>query len=347
MKRRVWLVLLFVGLLLLLLTLGWGMAALRLSPSALIAVITKNATFLKTANNRVNITILGIGGGNHDGADLTDTIQIVSLDVVSGDVVLISLPRDIWVPSFKDKINAAYHYGEEKQPGGGLIMAKSTVEEVVGIPIHYATLIDFAGFVHAVDALGGIDVDIPESFVDREYPIAGKENDECGGDITYACRYQTVEFVQGKQTLSGERALQYVRSRHAEGDAGTDFSRGKRQQLVLVAFKNKMLDSDTLKNIALLKNLFALSNQSIVTDMTSGEALLAGRIFLQGSQKIRSIGLTQDLPEKNQPGLLINPPTWGYDGRWVLIPKADDYSVVHDYIQCELAEKECEQLLIN
>lgn len=346
MKRRAWLLLL-AGLLLFFLVIGWGMSTLRLSPSAFIAAVTKNTSFLKSANNRVNIAILGVGGGNHEGADLTDTIQIVSLDVITGDVVLISLPRDIWVPSFKDKINAAYHYGEEKQSGGGLIMAKSTVEEVVGIPIHYATLIDFAGFVSAVDALGGIDVDIPESFVDREYPIAGKENDECGGDITYACRYQTIEFTKGVQTLTGERALQYVRSRHAEGDAGTDFSRGKRQQLVLVAFKNKLIRVDTLKNFKLLQNLFDLSNQSIKTDLSTGEALLIGRIFWQGSQTIRSIGLTQDLPEKNQPGLLINPPTWGYDGRWVLIPKADDYSVVHEYVKCELAQQQCEHLLSN
>ena len=67
---------------------------------------------------------------------------------------------------------------------------------------------------------------IPKAFTDSQYPIAGKENDACGGDATFACRYKTVQFQAGSQHMDGKTALMYVRSRHAEGDEGTDFARG-------------------------------------------------------------------------------------------------------------------------
>ena len=98
---------------------------------------------LASSSDRTNILLLGIGGGNHEGSDLTDTMMVLSLDNKKKTSAFISVPRDIWSETLKDRVNSAYHYGEEKKKGGGLLLAKVTVEDIVGMPIHYAVVVDF------------------------------------------------------------------------------------------------------------------------------------------------------------------------------------------------------------
>jgi len=301
---------------------------------------------VKQYDNSVNIVIFGIGGGRHAGADLTDTILVVNLNLENGQQVFISIPRDIWISSIKDKINAAYHFGEEAQKGKGLLTAKAAVEEVVGMPIHYGILIDFAGFVKVVDLVGGIDVNVSQSFTDALYPIAGKENDACAGDSEFKCRYETVTFTKGSQNMDGERALKYVRSRYAEGAAGTDISRGQRQQAVILALKNKLLNLNVLSNFKLLQKLTQAADESVVSDLPVGEALIYGRIYLKSETGPVQIGLAFDQPENNLVGLLINPPLWQYDGLWVLVPKSGTFTEIHEYIKCSVKEfRDCKEFI--
>lgn len=133
---------------------------------------------LQTENDRVNVLLLGIAGGKHDGPNLTDTIIVASYDTKSHNVVLISLPRDLWVEQHKSKINALYAFGLEK--GDGLGPDQKAVGEILGISIPYSIRIDFSGFEKAVDLVEGIDVDVPKSFDDYMYPVVGKEADMCG-----------------------------------------------------------------------------------------------------------------------------------------------------------------------
>jgi|SRR3989344_2171413 len=318
----------------------------KLTPRILWQVLWGKTTSVVQSNYRTNIVLLGIGGATHEGGSLTDTIIVVSVGLVTHDVVLISLPRDIWIPSLKDRINSAYLYGEEKSPGSGLVLAKSAVEEVVGIPIHYSILIDFEGFKHMIDAVDGIDVVIADTFTDPLYPIAGRETDECGGDLTFACRYETVTFTKGIEHMSGERALKYTRSRHAEGDAGTDFARGARQQAVLVGLKNKLTQKEILSNVEKMKAFITTTQQTITTDMPVTDTLLIGRSFIGTSPIVRTGILTQDEPEKNKIGLLINPPLWQYDDKWVLIPKHTDFKQIGKYIACVIEnQSNCEEFM--
>lgn len=327
-------------------------ALLRLSktfgvtPSQLWHVLTSQSQSLNRHEGRTNVILLGSGGGDHQGGDLTDTLMVVSIDATSRDTLLISLPRDIWIPTLKDKINTAYHYGEQKRTGGGLVLAKAAVEEVVGIPIHYAFLIDFSGFKQMIDAVGGIDVNVREGFTDSLYPITGKENDECAGDPEHLCRYETVSFATGVEHMNGERALKYVRSRHAEGAVGTDFSRGQRQQAVVIALKDKLLHRDTLTNWSRLRSFFQKTQETVTTDMAGGEVAVLARALASSSRHLRTATLTQDEPEKGQRGLLVNPPVWQYDGKWVLIPKHGDFTRIGEYVRCVLSNKSsCEALL--
>ena len=133
---------------------------------------------LKSSSNRVNILFLGIAGGTHDGATLTDTIMVASYNLKTNQVYLISIPRDLWLPELRAKANAVYQLGIHQR--SGLDLSKTIMGNVLGIPIHYALRVDFRGFVQAVDILGGIEVMVDRSFDDYLYPIQGKENDLCG-----------------------------------------------------------------------------------------------------------------------------------------------------------------------
>src|SRR5260221_5810884 len=218
-----------------------------------------STTRIQTNNGRINVLILGKGGAGHDAPDLTDTMILASVSTISNKMTLISIPRDIWISTLSDKINSAYMKGREKQPdGGGLVLAKSIVEEVMGTQINYAIVIDFGGFKDVINALDGIIVDVKTGFTDTQYPIAGRENDLCE-DLTakigktYTCRYETITFNSGLQTMDGDTALKFVRSRHAAGAEGTDIARAARQQLIISSIVKKAITPQVFTNLVIDK----------------------------------------------------------------------------------------------
>ena len=268
-------------------------------------------------NGRTNFLILGVGGGTHEGADLTDSMAVVSIKSNPADIVVISLPRDLWFPSLQAKINTMYHYGEEKQPnGGGFVLAKSTVSEVVGIPIHFAALIDFSGFEKVVDAMGGIEINVINSFEDKKYPITGKEKDECE-----TCRYETIKFDVGKQIMDGSTALKFTRSRYSEGDEGSDFARSIRQEQVMKAIREKII-----KNPLKIIDLQKLAKEIVKTDATPDLYPAIVKLGLSVYKSpIRTTGIST---------LIYNPPiSFLYDSQWVLMPVGDDFSKIALYIK--------------
>lgn len=304
------------------------MAATGLTPMTVARLLVNTGADLASRDGRTNILLLGIGGGSHAGADLTDTILVVSLDVQKKTMAMISVPRDLWSDTLKDKVNSAYHYGEEKKKGGGLTLAKVVVEDVVGLPIHYVLLIDFSGFERVIDIVGGIPIDVPQAFSDVEFPIAGKEEDLCNGDPEFACRYETVIFTGGQQRMDGERALTYVRSRHAEGEEGSDFARGRRQQEVLVALTQKLKNPWTWLPPSRAAQLFQAFDEATTTDMRIGELATVGKIIVKtGNREIKRISFVDQLNE---------PPLWMY-GRYTLVPK-ESLSSIHEYIKTKLEE---------
>lgn len=281
-------------------------------------------TPLKYHDGRMNVLLLGIGGGTHTGADLTDTMMVLS--VKSSSLSLLSLPRDIWSDTLKDKINSAYHYGEEKKKGGGLTLAKAIVEDVVGISIHYSLVIDFSGFTKVIDLVGGVTLTVPHAFTDSQFPIEGKEDDVCNGDPTLACRYEVVRFESGTQTMDGKRALTYVRSRQAEGEEGSDFARSRRQQEVFVALKEKLMKPAVWVSSTRTRMLLRALEEATDTDMNIGEFFTVGKaIAIIDQQEIRRISLDD---------LLYAPPSIWY-GRYVLIPK-ESFEAIHEFVENQL-----------
>jgi LCP family protein required for cell wall assembly len=297
---------------------------------------------IEIIDNRTNILVLGKGGAGHEAPELTDTIMFVSINHLNSSVVVISLPRDIWIPSLRAKLNSAYYWGNEKEEGGGLILAKSSVEEIVGEPIAYGLVVDFTGFKETIDVLGGIEVDVEEGFVDERYPIPGLEGDECGGnDPEFTCRYEVIEFEKGVAHMDGGTALKFVRSRNAEGENGSDFARARRQQKVTGAIKDKILSRDVMLSY---KKLFALHGvlvDSSETDIDSSALVILARRLMQSKDNMDS----RVLPEE----FLENPPISSkYDNLYVFIPREDpkdtsgwSWSEVHEWLDCVLKSGDC------
>jgi len=275
--------------------------------------------FLKPPPGRTNFLVMGVAGANHAGSDLTDSMMLVSIDNSTGKTLILSLPRDIWIDSLRTKLNSVYHYlGTQK--------TKEIITEITGQEINHALLLDFSVFKEIIDNLGGIVVNVQHSFDDYKYPIAGKENDPCNGDKEYKCRYEHLHFDAGSQMMDGERTLKFVRSRNAEGDEGTDFARNQRQQLVILAIKNKVLSPKFLLSPGKPYGLFRIVMAYVKTDIPQSQYLNLAKIGL----RIKTANITSIVLND---GYLINPkPSKLYDNQWVLIPKSGNWEEVKKYI---------------
>lgn len=280
-----------------------------------------SGTSLKNTDNRVNILLLGIAGGTHDGPNLTDTIMVASYNIKTSQVYLFSIPRDLWLPSLKNKANAVYGIGLSQ--GNGLGLAKTVMGNILGLPIHYALRMDFNGFIQAIDTLGGVDITVDKTFDDYNYPIEGKENDLCGytekeidvspdqakqlnldtgkqkvfvapdGSIAtdsakedlgakyFTCRYEHLHFDKGLTHLDGVTALKFVRSRHGTNGEASDFARSKRQEKVIEAVRTKMLSFETLTNPGRISDLLKTFSRSIDTDISVKNTIEFYKLFHQ------------------------------------------------------------------
>lgn len=315
---------------------------------------------LKKTEDRVNVLFLGIGGGKHDGPLLTDTIIYASIDSQLQKVTLISIPRDLWVPDLKAKINTTYAFGEDKKKGSGLLLTKAAVEKILNQPVDYVLRIDFNGFIKAIDLVGGVDVKVEKSFEDLEYPISGKETDDCGFKDeefekratqsavfeAFPCRYEHISFKEGLGHMDGDKALKFVRSRHAKGSEGTDFARAKRQEMVISAFKEKVFSLNTLFSPGKLMSLYDVFQDSIHTNIEQAEYDDFIKLFrkVQDAQT-NSVVFSYTDPYSDTQGILINPlESDKYNNQWVLIPRRGNgnFSEIHEHAECEIKIEDCD-----
>lgn len=184
----------------------------------------------------VNIVLMGVDNRN-DGDEFTrsDTIIVVHINPKTGEVAMMSIPRDlmVYIPGHgHDKMNAAYAIGDADDPDsptGGPRLVSQTIEANFNIRVHYYATIDFKGFERIVDTVGGVMVDVPHQLSDNLYP-------------TEDLRLTRIYFSSGLQKMDGKQALEYVRSRHAD----SDLARGQRQQQVLLAIREKAVIRDLI-----------------------------------------------------------------------------------------------------
>jgi polyisoprenyl-teichoic acid--peptidoglycan teichoic acid transferase len=313
---------------------------IAVGPRVVTTFFTDPLYTLPSYDGYTNIIFLGMGGEDHDGATLTDTIIFISLDLKNTATTMLSIPRDIWVSSINAKINAAYAFGESKEEGGGYLLVEDAVYEIVGQPIHYIVSLDFDSFTDFIDLIGGIEVVVDRSFTDEWYPIKGREEDLCGGDLEYRCRYQTVSFSRGKQFMDGKTALKFSRSRHAEGEEGTDFARSERQQKVIKAIKDKIISSNILLNPKKMFEFKGLASRHIHLDEDLSDkeyAAFAGFAFSfwRSGKEIKTLML--ETGTIDNPGFLVNPPTEKYN-QWVLEPRYNSWEDFQAFLKIKLKE---------
>ncbi len=204
-------------------------------------------------SERTNLLVLGYGGSGHDGALLTDSLLVVSLLPQSHHTSLVSVPRDllVQVPEGSGqygKINSVYEVGSNfgKDPVAGGNAAAKKLSTVTGMNVKYWMTINFQGFREFIDAIGGVDVYVPDSF-NACYP----KNDDAAKDASWI----KVQFNKGMQHMDGATAITYARAREPLEVCGkgtsqnqaelTDFGRSARQQIIVKAALAKLKQVST------------------------------------------------------------------------------------------------------
>jgi LCP family protein required for cell wall assembly len=235
--------------------------------------------------DQVNVLLLGIGGEGHDGPYLSDTIMVASIKPKAKQISLISIPRDtlVNIPDFKGKYKINHAYALPTARDGykaGLTEARDIVSDFTGLDIPYAVVVDFKGFVQAVDHLSGIDVTVPHTFTDSTFP-----NDKNG-------YIAPVTFKAGVEHMTGSRALIFARSRHST----SDFDRALRQQQIIEAFTTKVKDLNIITDISTVNKLFGDFTSHVWTNMDAGQVKKLGQ-------------LTSDIPKDRIYSSVLDPNT--------------------------------------
>ncbi|MEI6326624.1 MAG: LCP family protein [Candidatus Roizmanbacteria bacterium] len=264
--------------------------------------------------------IFGVGGGDHDGPNLTDTIMLAKYAPSTNTLTTVGLPRDLWDESIKDRINTIYTYALQQTEVDPYVYVKTNFQRITGLTIDHVFVVDFSTFEEVVDVLGGITITNQVGFVDSEYPIQGAENKECQPyDPNYSCRYETVSFPTGKLDLNGAVALKYVRSRHASGDEGTDFSRSGRQQEVIQGISAKIIERLKARDIGTLEKVATILDAHIKRTISNRDAIGIGKSMLMSRTSIRIVS------NKIDSDYFEVPPMSEYEGKYVLLPPKNDF----------------------
>jgi LCP family protein required for cell wall assembly len=268
------------------------------------------------SRGRINILFFGIGGPGHDGPYLTDTIILASIRPDKKDLALLSIPRDVLVEIPEvglRKINEADAFGELKKVGSGGEAAGEAVSRAFDIPVDYYVRIDFSGFRKIIDDLGGVMIDVPESFSDALYPTA-----DFG--------YKTVSFSAGRDLMDGARALQFVRSRHGTNGEGSDFARSRRQQLLMMALKDRIFSLSTLANPSKIANIFADLGDHLKTNLGALEIVR----FANLARELNYDAIHRLVLSEGEGEPLIAEMR---EGAYVLVPRAGDWREVRDLVK--------------
>lgn len=219
------------------------------------------------AMKRITILLLGVDARPGQRIARTDTIMLLTLSPETGAAGMLSLPRDLKVrPSALNrdmKITSVYPAGEAAgYPGGGAALLEDTITEMLGYPIDHYVVVNFEGFKQIIDLLGGVEIEVPYEIYDDKYP-----------DDNYGY-LPPVRFLPGKQSMDGDTALKYARTRHADND----YARAGRQQQVILAIKDRVTEPGQMA--ALLPRLpglaVAMAN-SVQTDMPIDKAISLAR----------------------------------------------------------------------
>jgi LCP family protein required for cell wall assembly len=273
-------------------------------------------------NVRVNILVMSYSADNHDELYLTDSMVVLSLLPQSHHTTLISVPRDLWVQvpdgsSHYQRVNSVYAVGSHNNADrlkGGNAAARS-ISLITGLDVQYWLTINFEGFRNFIDAIGGIDVNVPDSF-SANYP----RNDDPNVDPNWI----TVHFFKGIQHMNGEMAIRYARVRYVfdNNAEGNDFARSVRQKIILKAALSKVEQISTWPS--LYNRLNELQN-AIYTNLSLADLVLF--VLKLDLGNAYSVGLSDQNVLRD---------STSDDGQYILIPRNNDWQAIVNYVKRKL-----------
>lgn len=291
--------------------------AAQTSPIELAAQgITGYFTPLQTEpNGRLNFLILGVDTlANRDSSiPLTDTIMIISTNVSQGQMTAISLPRDIWDPTYKDKINSIYATGLQRNVFPPTQLMSQEVTTLTGVPIDQTVVVTLDQVAELIDLLGGVKVNVPNAFTDPLFP---RPDVNVTTVHDPAKLYKTVTFDVGPQIMSGSRALEYIRSRHSLGIEGTDNARELRQQLVIQSVLQQLKTIQPTQNLALVGKLYAYYVKNFADDVSVPEAIAIGRKLYTHITTLNLSGQGLSVYPDDKNGVIFHPDQRLTNGEW-------------------------------
>ena len=308
-----------------------GGVLLGMRAAAFNATVTDTA-FVSTSllgplngSDRVNVMMVGYGGGDHDGAYLADSIQLLSIDPATDTTTTVPIPRDLWiegVPTFgqNGKINEVFSIGH-LQNGSideGAERLAEVVTAVTGLEVDHWITIDFQGFQEMVDAVGGVTIDNPTPFcwtTIEQFHLEGRWEMGC--------------FERGTLQLGGGDALIYTRARYtSEVSESTDFARSVRQGRIISALRSKLGDGGLFSVMPGLQLMDAMEGR-VRTDLSVIDLFL----------------LSSHLSSDRRVELLEGPvltATTNTIGQYILIPTGwtgpGQYGTIRTYLESELAQ---------
>jgi LCP family protein required for cell wall assembly len=201
------------------------------------------------AQGPFNVLVLGVDERpeSEEEGSRTDTIMLVRVVPESGDVKLLSVPRDLLVkvaPGVEDRINAAYNFG-------GIDQTITAFEEYSGVTVDHYAIVDFEGFKDVINAMGGVEVDVQDEIPPK------------------------FEIEDGLQTLNGKQALYYARYR---GTPNGDLDRIRHQQQLVAALRSQAFDWNTVKR---LPEILKVADRNVQTDLGSTDGVWLGRVLIR------------------------------------------------------------------
>jgi len=261
---------------------------LNISLGDILNPIKSDPQLKKDSSGRyTNALLVGIDTrAENPGLQNTDSIMFLSYDHKDNQAIFISIPRDFFVEVPEQgrytKINGIYAIGERSEPGSGLELLQGVVEEIINKEIQYYMMVNLTGFVDLVDALDGLEVDVENSFTDYQYPLEDSEH-----------LFQTVSFKEGLQTMDGLTALRFVRSRHSnDNHEGSDFTRARRQQRIIMAIREKAFSSKTILNPIKFFEILNIIDKNIdYSEFSNEEVQALIKIFKKENLKTHSFVL--------------------------------------------------------
>jgi LCP family protein required for cell wall assembly len=351
-RKKVWRIVIMALVLLLITIISYGAFLVAsgskvfeqgLGGQSIIKTLYGNEKLKGEAEDRINILLMGMGGVNHPGGLLTDSIMVLSIRPSDKKVAILSIPRDLQVKiagKGDDKINSAFSAGyndyyakqcnkknaltcQDLALTAGAKQSADTVSTVLNIPIHYYITADFTGFEKIIDQLGGVDVYVEKAIYDPLFPDEAMRG------------YAPFKIKAGQQHLDGKTALKYARSR----ETTSDFDRAARQQKIVSAVRDKAMTAGFFTNPKKVADVTTTLGKSIKVSFTPSEI----KTFIDMMSNISMSGAITEVLSNAPNGLLVD----YNNGLYYLKPKSGNFKEIQnlalnifDYKKKELAKIE-------